>query len=593
VLAITPPAAIAAQPRVLITGDSMIDRISAQAKRTLDQKRDEAKVIADVHPGTGITKPWRRSWVDYAPFQIRRDRPRATVVMIGANDGFPLLDDRGREVDCCRRAWVDAYANLAGSMMKSYAAHGRRVYWLTLPAPDDKTRFTVYAAVNYALRQAALRHDRVRLLDMVKVFTPGYEYRRRMRVDGKRVAVREPDGVHLNRTGAMVALRHVGRALRNDGVTVAADASATRVTLEYEAPIPHVEPSPSYTLDVEAASGQRNHLRVLRDADGFLVRAGAGELLSAGARCSAVGAGDIRCPLTGAASHLSVFVDAGNHDDSVAFGPLTGVELAEADGGSGDDVLTGWTGADLLIGGPGSDVLSGADGADQLDGGTDSDTLDGGTGLDLLTYGSRRAPVTVDLAAGRGGAKGEADSLTAFEDVTGGLGSDRLFGDAGPNVLYGGLDGNDTSRGGDGNDTLSARRSFGGGGNDIVDGKAADCGAGLDLVARLRFQPPGPYGRACERVRSFFYNVTRPRLHGRKLHFDFTCPVRRCSGKFILRDRRGRLGVRRYASLGKSFGGKPSISITVPLRRRPAGHRPELVLLGQAFARDSFRLRLG
>jgi Ca2+-binding RTX toxin-like protein len=197
----------------------------------------------------------------------------------------------------------------------------------------------------------------------------------------------------------------------------------------------------------------------------------------------------------------------------------------------------------------------------------------------------------VDLAAGRGGAKGETDSLAGFEDVTGGLGSDRLLGDAGPNVLYGGLDGNDASRGRGGNDTLSARRSFGGPGNDIVDGKAAGCGAGLDLVARLRFQPAGPYGRACERVRSFFYNVTRPRLHRRELHFDFTCPVRRCSGKFVLRDRRGRLGARHYAALGAHFGGKPSISITVPLARHPNG-RADFVVLGQALARDSFRLRL-
>jgi hypothetical protein len=208
----------AAQPRVLVTGDSMIDRISAQTKRALEQRRDEAKVIADVHAGTGVTKPWRRSWLDYAPFQIRRDRPRATVVMIGANDGYPLLDDRGREVSCCRRAWVEAYARDAGSMMKSYTKNGRRLYWLTLPAPDDDARYVNYAAVNYALHQAALRHDRVRLLDMVEVFTPGYKYRRRMRVNGKRVAVREPDGVHFNHVGAGVAVRAIRRALRADGV---------------------------------------------------------------------------------------------------------------------------------------------------------------------------------------------------------------------------------------------------------------------------------------------------------------------------------------------------------------------------------------
>jgi hypothetical protein len=92
-------------------------------------------------------------------------------------------------------------------------------------------------------------------------------------------------------------------------------------------------------------------------------------------------------------------------------------------------------------------------------------------------------------------------------------------------------------------------------------------------------------------VRSFFYNVTRPRLADGKLRFDFTCPVRRCSGKFVLRDRRGELGSRKYAALGESFGGKPQVPITIPLSRRPVGHRPELVVLGQALARDSFRIR--
>jgi hypothetical protein len=212
------PVATAAMPRVLVTGDSMIDRISAQSKRVFEIRREEAKVLPDVHAGTGITKPWRRSWLDYAPFQVRRDRPRATVVMIGANDGFPMLDERAREVICCRRAWVEAYSRAAGEMMNSYTADGRRLYWLTLPAPADETRFVTYAAVNYALSQAALRHDRVRLLDMVELFTPGYVYRRRMEIDGKRVPVREPDGVHLNRRGAALAVRAIRRALRADGV---------------------------------------------------------------------------------------------------------------------------------------------------------------------------------------------------------------------------------------------------------------------------------------------------------------------------------------------------------------------------------------
>ena len=370
-----------------------------------------------------------------------------------------------------------------------------------------------------------------------------------------------------------------------------ATASAAEVTLEVEPPIPHVEPSPAYTLDVEATPGEQNRLRILRDAQGYLVQAGAGEVLSAGDGCQPAPPSDVRCPVTGAASHLSVFVDTADGDDTVLLGPLPGVELAEAVGGSGDDVLSGQAGEDLLIGGPGADALAGFDGSDRLDGGTGDDTLDGGAGSDLVTYLSRRAAVTVRLGRGMGGIAGERDSLIGFEDVTGGNASDLLVGDDGPNVIYGGAGGRDVGRGHGGDDTLSVLRSLGGAGDDILDGKVAGCGPGQDLVARLRFYPLGPYARNCERVRSYFYNVTRPRREGRKLKFAFTCPVRRCSGKFVLRDRRGRLGSRRYAALGESFGGKPQVRITIPLERLPR-RRPKLVVFGQSFARDAFRLRL-
>jgi hypothetical protein len=212
------PSATAASPRVLMTGDSTIDSIATAAKKRLERRLGEARVIHDGRPGEGISKSWRTNWVSYSRIQIRRHRPRATVVMLGANEGFAMLDDRGREVACCRRGWIDAYARDVRRMMENYTARGRRVYWLTLPAPDHDRRRTIGLAVNYALRQAVRRVDRARLIDIAGLLTPGYRYRRRMRVDGKRVKVRERDGVHLNRNGARLALRKIRRALRADGV---------------------------------------------------------------------------------------------------------------------------------------------------------------------------------------------------------------------------------------------------------------------------------------------------------------------------------------------------------------------------------------
>jgi hypothetical protein len=56
----------------------------------------------------------------------------------------------------------------------------------------------------------------VRLVELDEVFTPGGRYRRSMRIDGKRVSVRQSDGVHLNATGAGLAARLVVAAIRRD-----------------------------------------------------------------------------------------------------------------------------------------------------------------------------------------------------------------------------------------------------------------------------------------------------------------------------------------------------------------------------------------
>ncbi|MGH2837017.1 MAG: hypothetical protein ACRDJY_01565, partial [Thermoleophilaceae bacterium] len=99
-------------------------------------------------------------------------------------------------------------------------------------------------------------------------------------------------------------------------------ASAATVTLEYEPPIPEIEPEPAYTLAVEAAPGEVNRLRVAQDGSGFVVRELGTAGLSAGASCAAAAPGEVRCALPAGSRHLSVFVDAGDASDAVALGPL-------------------------------------------------------------------------------------------------------------------------------------------------------------------------------------------------------------------------------------------------------------------------------
>jgi hypothetical protein len=90
--------------------------------------------------------------------------------------------------------------------------------------------------------------------------------------------------------------------------------------------------------------------------------------------------------------------------------------------------------------------------------------------------------VTVSLATGTGtGGDAQGDTLSGFENLTGGSGNDVLIGDSGSNVIQGGA-GNDWLKGGAGSDTLE-----GGGGDDIAawDGGHAQFRIGYDGNGRI------------------------------------------------------------------------------------------------------------
>jgi hypothetical protein len=194
---------------VLATGDSMIQILDTDLKRRL--KPRGVRLKSDAHISTGISKPFQLDWVALARRQALADHPTATVVFLGANDGFPIGG-----TSCCGAEWIQRYAARVKRMMASYRRRGAaRVYWLNLPAPRKPGFARIFRAVNAALALAepALQGSG-RIVDLARVFTPGGRFRSTL---GGRV-VRQADGVHLNVRGAAIAAGLVMRELRRDGV---------------------------------------------------------------------------------------------------------------------------------------------------------------------------------------------------------------------------------------------------------------------------------------------------------------------------------------------------------------------------------------
>jgi hypothetical protein len=286
-------------------------------------------------------------------------------------------------------------------------------------------------------------------------------------------------------------------------------------------------------LTYAAAPGEANRLLITEVAGALIVRDD-GARIRPGASCTAFGPHAARCrSLARPGDGTSVVVELGNRRDAATLGDPGGDWVAaqvlggdgrdtidisdvtlvsspdllrnpEVDGARGADWIIGSRQADHLAGGAGADRLEGRGGADVLvgdpAGALGPDRLLGGAGEDTVDYQARATPVVVDLARGRGGARGREDVIRGVESAVGGSAHDVLRGTDGPNSLGGwGLPPQvqrdvpgDTLIGRGGDDLLvdfvGDSRLDGGPGDDRIVGTrfgdALACGPGTDSLTR-------------------------------------------------------------------------------------------------------------
>jgi hypothetical protein len=295
-------------------------------------------------------------------------------------------------------------------------------------------------------------------------------------------------------------------------VSVAAIAAPTwAATVELRSDVPVGPMSGRYS----AGAGERNDVAVTSGSQSSFRVHDAGAAITAGAGCTSLTANNAEC-IGNVWGLLFVRVDLGDGDDVLR---PTATRALKVHGGLGDDRLLGGASVDELDGGGGMDELHGNGGSDLLEDGDgvamqplDADVLDGGAGGgDWVSYEHRTVSVAVDLADRRSdGSVGEGDVLTGIENVHGGLGDDRLVGDAGDNWFM---------------DAGGRNQIRGRAGEDFVRGARAgsvNCGPGDDQVRGATKRVV--LTRNCELLvdPADFIEVTPfPRLIADGLAFDF------------------------------------------------------------------------
>jgi len=197
-------------PTLLATGDSMMIGLDSFLG---DELAEVASLSSDVRAGAGISKP-SLDWVRLARAQATRYRPRSTVILLGASEGFPMTTPAGASVACCEQPWIDEYRRRLSKVMTSYLRGGRsRVYWLTIPLPRQAPKQPITVAVNGAIVAAAAGVAGVTVVALDRLFTPD-GYRDVMRYRGRSVRVRDVDGLHLSIQGQAIAARAVASVIR-------------------------------------------------------------------------------------------------------------------------------------------------------------------------------------------------------------------------------------------------------------------------------------------------------------------------------------------------------------------------------------------
>jgi hypothetical protein len=135
---------------------------------------------------------------------------------IGGNDGFNVQTPEGALFNPGEPGWEGEYARRVAVVSSVLSGAGERpVYWVPPPTAQDPEFNDIYASQNRAVERATEAISALRYVDVYSTLNRG-RYSDDLRIDGKRVLARQPDGVHFTREGAVAPVRLILDAMAED-----------------------------------------------------------------------------------------------------------------------------------------------------------------------------------------------------------------------------------------------------------------------------------------------------------------------------------------------------------------------------------------
>ncbi len=202
--------------RIWVAGDSLVI-VPGQSILRAGGGRRAIEPIDDVDGriASGLERPDVFNWFERVAEVMRKERPRAVVLMFGGNDdhGFMTGLPEGRELDGFGSgSWTAEYRKRVGGIMDTVTRSGAYLVWIGLPITNDRDQTARFDTINAVVQsQAAKRPGRVSYLDTYFYFAGSDGgYAQFVENDsGRLVRMRADDGVHFERAAGDLIARKV------------------------------------------------------------------------------------------------------------------------------------------------------------------------------------------------------------------------------------------------------------------------------------------------------------------------------------------------------------------------------------------------
>ncbi len=197
-----------------IAGDSLVIVPGESLLRATAGNRAIAPDPIDGRIATGLERPDVYNWFTRIEQVMRKDKPRAVVLMFGGNDDHNFMTGvpEGREVGTFGSpSWRAEYRRRVATVMDTITRSGGYLVWIGLPISRDSEQTLRFDVMNsIAQTEAAKRPGRVAYLDTYFFFA-GDDGGYAQYVEdptGKLVKMRADDGIHFERpAGDLIAAK--------------------------------------------------------------------------------------------------------------------------------------------------------------------------------------------------------------------------------------------------------------------------------------------------------------------------------------------------------------------------------------------------